>query len=69
MKNPIENPLTSTFRDGLEQMKTGLEKIKQAEKLYENDPWFFDWIAILSERIKVFETASSHELNITPDLD
>lgn len=52
------------FADGLNQMKDGLEKIKSAEKLYENDPWFFDWLSAMDARIKVLKTASEHELEI-----
>ncbi len=69
MKNINQKQLASTFAEGLSEMKKGLEKIKESEKLYENDPWFFDWVVILSERIKVFETASSHELNIVSKHD
>ena len=64
MENLMINPLASTFTEGLAEMKKGLEKVKSSEKLFESDPWIWDWITIISERIKILETAASHELNM-----
>jgi hypothetical protein len=65
--NTYLNPETQdeiNFSDGLNQLKDGLEKIKSAEKLYEHDSWFFDWIAAMEARVNVLKTAAEHELEI-----
>lgn len=54
--------LAELFTNGVEDLKGGLEKVKASEQLFNNDPWFFDWIQILESRIKVLETAGECEL-------
>lgn len=69
MKNLIPvTELEAQFVDGLDQMKDGLEKIKASESLYKNDPWFFDWVALIEARINVLKTAAEHELNINESM-
>lgn len=63
-----ETELEMQFADGLDQMRDGLEKIKASENLYKNDPWFFDWVALMEARLKVLSTAAEHELNINESM-
>lgn len=63
-----ETELEMQFADGLDQMRDGLEKIKASESLYKNDPWFFDWVALMEARLKVLKTAAEHELNINESM-
>ena len=63
-----ETELEMQFADGLDQMRDGLEKIKASENLYKNDPWFFDWVALMEARLKVLSTAADHELNINESM-
>lgn len=69
MKNLLPvSELEIQFVDGLDQMKDGLEKIKASESLYKNDPWFFDWVALIEARINVLKTAAECELNINESM-
>lgn len=52
------------FKAGLDEINSGLNKIKDAECLFLDDPWYGDFILILESRIRILQTAAEHELDI-----
>lgn len=46
----------SQMMAGLQEVLSGLEKIKNAESQID-DQWIFDWIAIMESRAEVLNTA------------
>ncbi|GAB3666422.1 hypothetical protein GCM10028791_42240 [Echinicola sediminis] len=56
------------INSGLTKIQEGLDQIKMNETAFGDDQFFFDWFAVLNERVKVFKTAVECELENQTEL-